>query len=212
MDFESMLRDRELRSNIKNSNNYKSGIKKADKGATLFDLIKMIDALVKITMKDVEFIPDEKKKQELDVMNPINKSMITYSVISRIPKFEKKPVVREEFEEYDEVNKDKILGTTYGQKFSCSVQFDIISSVYSEAEEVMNNFEELMFKYAGFFKRNGVAEIIFEKHETDSSYDNLRETHSVRSLIYYVEIEKLIVVFQDEIKEIELLAQEYIEK
>lgn len=185
---------------------------KADKSAKLFDLIKMIDALVKLTMPNAEFIPDERKIHSMDVMKNIDKPIISYRVIERVSKLEKKPRVREEFEDKNSYTGEKTLGTVYGQKFKCLIEFDIVGSVYSEAEEVMNNFEELMFKYVGFFKKNGVAELIFEKHLTDDNFDNLRESYSVRSLQYYVEVEKLFTVFKHEIEEIELLAQKLMDE
>lgn len=185
---------------------------KADKNAELFDFIKMIDTLVKLTMENTEFIPDERKIHSLDVMKNIDKPIISYRVLGRKPKMEIKPRIREEIEENNPVTNEKILGEVWGQKFECYIQFDLIGSVYTEAEQVMNKFEELMFKYTGFFKKNGVAELIFDKHLTDESFDNLRESYSVRSLIYRVEVEKLIVVFKHEIEEIELLAQKIINK
>ena len=77
------------------------------------------------------------------------------------------------------------------------------ASVYETAELVMEKFEELMIKYAGFFKKNGVGEIIFDNQFTDNAYDSMRQTLSVRNITYYVEIEKLTVIMKESIKSIE---------
>lgn len=184
---------------------------KADKAATLFDFIKMVDKLVTLTMPKIKFLPDEGKILDLDMMTNFDEPLITYKVISRKPKSELKPRVRETITEKVS-DGDSRVGEIYGQKFECLIQFNVIASVYSEAEEVMEKFEELITTYTGFFKKNGVAELLFREHLTDDFYSKLRETLSVRNLTYYVEIEKLTVIFKEKIKEIEILAQKKEEK
>lgn len=213
-DLERLLQEQEYIRNgrreeyeVLQGNEVNTPILKADKSATLFDFITMIDKLVTLTMKNVKFIPDEKTLKDLDVMNNIDKPIITYKVIERVPKLEIKPRLRESFSEKDTKTGEDSLGEVYAQKFACQIQFDIFASVYSEAEQVMNDFEELMFAYTGFFKKNGVAEMYFKKHLTDTAFENLRENLSVRSLQYYVEIEKITVIIREKIKEIEILAQ-----
>lgn len=179
---------------------------KADKSASIFDLIQMIDKLITLTMPKVKFLPDEGKILDLDMMSNFDEPVITYKVINRKPKAELKPRVRETIVEKVD-NGEARVGEVYGQKFECLIQFNIFASVYSEAEEVMEKFEELITTYTGFFKKNGVAELFFKEHATDDFYQKLRETLSIRNLIYYVEIEKLTVIFKEKIKEIEILAQ-----
>ena len=48
---------------------------------------------------------------------------------------------------------------------------------------------------------------MFDRHLTDSHFDTMRETLSIRNLRYYVEIEKLTVMFKEKINQIEILAQ-----
>lgn len=178
----------------------------ANRSATLYQFIEMIDRIMGLTMPKVKFIPDEGKVLDLDSMADFNNPIITYKIIERVPKAELKPRVRESIVEKDEVNGDRV-GEVYGQKFKCLVQFNMFASVYKEAEEVMEKFEELITTYTGFFKENGVAEILFKEHSTDNHYAKLRETLSIRNLTYYVEIEKLTVIFKEKIKEIEIMAQ-----
>ena len=212
-DFESLMKEREYLQETDPKqldilpSNPVSGPQKANKTANLFDLIKMIDKLISLTMKDVIFIPEEGKTLQLDAMKKIEKTIITYSVKSREPKKELKARVRETVDEQVYASEDQRQGEIWGQKFKCTVQFNIFASVYSEAEEVMEKFEELITSYSGFFKENGIAEIFMLKQFTDEVYNQLRETLSVRNLHYYVEIEKLTVIFREKIKEIEILAQ-----
>jgi hypothetical protein len=183
-------------------------IQTAEKSASLFDLIKMISKLVSLTMKDLnaEFIPDEGKAIIQNVNEQLEHPMITYNVISREPKGELKPRVRQTITEKSELGDENRLGEVYGQKFMCTVQFNIFASVYTTAEAVMERFEELMFTYTGYFKKNGVAELLFKKQLTDDSFDTFRQINSVRNLRYYVEVEKLIVMFKEKIKEVEIIS------
>lgn len=210
-DFERLLRKRELIENTPIEREViplspKSLPQKADRSASLFDFIKMVDKIVSLTMKDVKFIPEEGKVLELDAMKKIEQPIITYKVLTREPKDELKPRRREEIIENRQPDENGV-GEVWGQKFKCNVQFNIFASVYNRAEEVMEKFEELIMTYTGFFKQNGVAEILFKQQYTDETYSNLRETLSVRNLCYYVEIEKLTVIFKEKIKEIEILTQ-----
>ena len=49
----------------------------------------------------------------------------------------------------------------------------------------------MLSKYAGYFKENGVSEILFEKQFTDENYDSYRQSVSVRTLQYRVDIQRV---------------------
>ena len=178
---------------------------KADKSASLFDFIKMIDRIVSITMKDlqVKFIPDEGKIIHLSNDQPLDTPMITYKLISRKPKGELKPRFRESFVE-DKDDYESRFGEIYGQKFECELQFNIFASVYEVAEQVMERFEDMMITYAGYFKKNGVGELLFKQQCTDETFSKMRQTLSIRNLSYYVEVEKLTVIMEESIKVIDI--------
>lgn len=181
---------------------------RADKGASLYDFIKLVDRLTALVIPDVDFIPAEGENVKLEGSTTFNRTVIMYKVTSRELLNEKKPLPREQVEEIDPETGDVRIGEIKGQNFKCYVQFNIYAPTYEEAERVMSEFEDMMFQYTGWFQRNGVRKIFFNKHFTDSSFDSLRESLSIRSLEYYVEIEKLNVIFRERIKEIEQLAQE----
>ena len=180
---------------------------RSDKGASLNDFIRMVAIVVELAMPDVKFEPDEGKVMSLDAMQNFDQPIITYSVIDRKTKKELKPRIREQVLEKDVETNEERVAEIWGQKFECLVQFNVFASVYKQAEEVMEKFEEIIIKHTGFFKRNGVAEIFFDRHLTDSHFDTMRESLSIRNLRYYVEIEKLTVMFKEKINQIEILAQ-----
>ena len=128
--------------------------------------------------------------------------MITYKLIERKPKGELKPRFREDFKDTD-LDGNVRIGEIWGQKFKCHVQFNIFASVYTTAEQVMERLEEAITTYAGYFKKNGVGEIIFDSQLTDCDFEVARQTLSVRNLRYYVEVEKLTVIMRESIKMID---------
>jgi hypothetical protein len=177
---------------------------KALKSASLQDFVEMVAMLVSKTMKkrQVVFKPDEGARMVVDPSKPLENPFVFFEVISRIPKKERKPREREEIVESSPDKKSNRQGRIWGQKFACIVQFNFLACDYSTVNAVMNDFENLIFSYTPYFKKNGVAELLFEKHFTDKNLDLYRQSLSVRSLQYYVEIEKLTAVFESEIEDI----------
>jgi len=165
----------------------------------------MIQKIVSLTLKEskTELIPDDGKDLLLEEMDfHIDHPYITYKTIRRVSKGEKKPRFRESIKGVG--NDEGKVGQIYGQKFESLIQFNIIASTYKEAETIMQDFEESMFNYTGFFKKNGISEIIFDSQLTDDSYDSYRKTLSIRNIRYYVEVEKLYVLFKEKIKAVEI--------
>lgn len=181
-------------------------MQRAEKNASLYDFLDMVANIVDYAMEDykVEFISDEQENIIKDPEIPVNHPYISYRVRSRVSHNEYKPIVREEINECDELNEQR-KGQVYGQTFDCIVQFNIFSTENRLANEVMEKFEELMIAYAGYFKKQGVRELYFKEQITDSEYNNFRETLSVRNIRYYVQIEKLTVIFNRRIDDVELI-------
>jgi hypothetical protein len=180
---------------------------KATKNASLQDFVEMVAMLVSKSMKkrNVVFKPDEGARIAVDPSKTLENPYIFFEVIERKPKLERKPREREAFSEISNDKSNKRQGRIWGQKFSAIVQFNFLACDYSTVNAVMNDFENLIFNYTPYFKKNGVAEILFEKHFTDKNLDIFRQTLSARSLQYYLEIEKLIAVFESEIKDITII-------
>lgn len=186
-------------------------IQTADKGATIADLTSMINKLVSLTMRErlnVEFCPDDKKEKIISKAEKLDHNVITYKVVTRRSKDEIKPRIRQEVAEKTLDKEDERLGFISGHAFKSVIQFNIFSKSYSEADNIMEEFELLMETYSGFFKRNGIKEIYFEEQLTDQHYDIYREILSVRNIQYYVETERLSVIFNEKVKEIEILMSE----
>lgn len=178
---------------------------KARKNATLDDFINMVSEIVAKTMNPykVTFIPDEGAIIH-DPTKKLENPVILYKVVSRVPKKELKARFNESMvEKMDSVTGRTRTAHNWSQRQNCIVQFDVLASDYTTANAVMNTFEDTVQTYAGYFKSNGVAELLFEKYFTDENLSTYRQNLSVRSIQYFVEIEKLYTVFDTNVDVIE---------
>jgi hypothetical protein len=160
---------------------------RSKKGATLRDFIDMVaDLTDKILGKkyDITFDPDEGHTPN-DVDKLKGHPRIIYKLVSRKPKLERKERPLDMFSDN---------GTAYqiwAQSFTCMIQFTVLAGTYDVADKAMTDFEDMLSKYAGYFKENGVSEILFEKQFTDENYDSYRQSISVRTLQYRVDIQRV---------------------
>lgn len=181
---------------------------KADKGASLDDFLAMVKKIVTKTMKKdgVVFIPDDATKDLFDPQKDLEHPFIFYTLISRAPRSnELKPKVRQDIYERNSDGSIARQGTIFAQIMDCEIQFNIVASDYSTANKVMNAFEGAMLNCTGYFKQNGVSELLFKKQYTDSNLDIYRQKMSVRSLVYHVVIENIHLAFDTTIAEIDQL-------
>lgn len=180
------------------------GFLKATKSATLDDFIDMVGKLVTKSMKKqkVEFVPDEGARLELEPNIPLDHPYILFNVISRTPLSELKPRAREDIiERTDGDDANARQGMVWGQRQQVIMQFHVLASDYRQANQVMNSLEELIFRYTAYLKRNGVAEILFQQQCTDRNMDYYRQSASVRTLQYRVDVEKLFVQFESDLED-----------
>ena len=161
----------------------------ADSNCSCFDFIKMVQRLVNKSLNEynIDFSSDRLRYKITDPQIELDHPAITYEIISRKPDNELKPRIRETI--YD--NDAKMIGNIYAQKFECIIQFNVFASVYDLADEVITNFENMMIKYAGYFKRNGVNELLFEEELQDDKYNLFRQVVSVRNIRYRIRIENI---------------------
>lgn len=205
-DFEMLINQKESYKNpvVQKVSNKKSPKQQAEKTANLKDFIEMVDLMIKRTMKEhnITLFPNDRSQKIKDQSEQIENPFITHKVVSRAPKDGFKPRIRESITESSQDSTDNRSGTIYAQTFECIIQFNIFASEYEYAEEIKEKFEENLFKYTYYFKRNGVQEIIFSEELEDENYKVFRENVSVRNIRYKVIIEKLYVQFLSEFEDI----------
>lgn len=205
-DFNNIQDLLEKRNRVVNDIPRKPAIKplKARGNASLDDFIEMVSEMVSKSLKkdSVVFLPDEGAVIK-DPQKKLEQPTIMYQVISREPKLELKPRPIETIVEDIGKDGEKRFGQSYSQRQKCIVQFDVVASDYATANRVMNNFEDMMATYTSLYKAKGVSEIYFQKYYTDTNMDKYRQWLSVRSIQFYVEIEKLITIYHTTVKDID---------
>lgn len=179
-----------------------SKFQQADGNASVYDFIKMIGLIVESTMDDlrVEFVPYERSYALIEDPNePVNHPVITFKVKSRVHSGNRgyKPTL---FDSY--VTPDGKAVSVYTEHFSTLLQFDIIANEYDLAWQIMDQFEEILLSYAETIRGNGIVEYYFHRQFMDDYYDNYRSTLSILNLEYYVETERIRVIFNENIKDI----------
>jgi len=179
---------------------------KADNNATLSDFISMLSNISsKALQKSGATLDPDEGRILGDVDTTVEHPIIIYSIISSIPKFNIKKHPIQTIVEKD--NNPRICDI-YIQEFMSTVQFNIVASEYKEADTVLNDFMDLMINYSGYFKKNGVSELIFEKRLTDKQLDIYRQHNSIRSVQYKIGTQKINTVFNSTIQNIQNVTNE----
>ena len=92
----------------------------------------------------------------------------------------------------------------YRQWFDCNVEFNFYGRNSKETRELQKKFETLITVYAGYLKRNGISEIVFEQEVSGKCSLNFVETRPMRCIYYYVRLESITPVRQSLINEINM--------
>lgn len=92
----------------------------------------------------------------------------------------------------------------YRQWFDCNVEFNIYGRTNAEARKMRKKFENLLSVYAGYLKRNGVSEIMFEREVSPKSSLNYDESTIMRCIYYYIRFESITPIRQSLINSINL--------
>ncbi len=138
--------------------------------------------------------------------NSIKTPIIIYSILSKKPgsygrNSEIKPRHRETLKDEN----GEII-EVYAQMFDYSILFEIWESDGETADETLDRFQKFIFQYTGYFKKLGVAELIFNNidgKKSDNS-DMWRADLSCRKVIYDIRIEEITGIKVPSIENIHL--------
>jgi hypothetical protein len=149
-----------------------------------------------------EFSPDIKYGENSDdiILPQITIEINTREVTEDTPI---KPVLMNVIKEQDAQGNetgDAIL--VYRQLFDCNVEFNIYGRNAKEARDYMDKLESLLIVYAGYLKRKGLSEILFLKETSPKCSLNYAENKNMRSIYYYIRLEKITTVRQSRINAI----------
>jgi hypothetical protein len=91
-----------------------------------------------------------------------------------------------------------------GQWFDNLIQFDCWSKFNNRSDDLVEWFEDFMYKYTWVWKKNGVNEILYWMRTTDEESSKWRNDLAVRTVIYYFKTEKIVTIKEYDFKQIDL--------
>lgn len=94
----------------------------------------------------------------------------------------------------------------WGQVFDVYVEFSIFAVTQTEADELMDEFEDFIQLYKGKFRERGVQEIIFYAQDEDDVQQSGRLQLAVRRLQFTVRLEKLTPRILNDIQQVNVSA------
>ncbi len=198
----SLGRKREGPANNQLSNDpYIDNRLRSKKPITFLSFVDDLRQLWEAAGKTGEIIRHKPIKEEM------NLPVITYRIIRRVisPQFSDiKPRFRGSIRH---PHMDNEYVDIYGQMFDLWVEFGIYSQSGEEADQMVMELEEFLLTYAGFFKRNGVQEILFHSQGEDEVLTDQRIPIAKRKLSYTMRFEKIVVRFLNEIQQIAVQAK-----
>ena len=131
---------------------------------------------------------------------------ITFDVNSReiAEKMPIKPTLTETVFEVVAGQKTGDAFNLYRQWFDCIVEFNFWGRTNLETRKLMARFEGLIGAYAGYLKRQGISEIFFLKEVNPRQSMHFLDGIPMRSLMYYIRLERISTVRLSTIKRIDL--------
>lgn len=105
---------------------------------------------------------------------------------------------------YSDKTEDGRLFNVYGQWFDFEVQFDIWAGTGDQADQYVEDFQQLIMQYTGFFKRKGVSQIFLKRQVNDNNTKQWRSDLINRTLVYYVKIDETRIIFPRELKTVDI--------
>jgi hypothetical protein len=154
---------------------------------------KIIDIMNEEKERKVTFIPYGAYKKSQSILTPI----IAHRVYRRVAQ-ETKPRFREH--KNDVNNGDRIIEIC-GQRLIYTIEFITFDDTYEDAENTMNDFEDLMTTFTGLFKEHGVLDIRFLEQVPDDSL-SIKEDMFTKGLRYNALLEKITLTSESKIKNI----------
>lgn len=158
-----------------------------------------------------ELKPDISKSSTID---SIKLPLITYDINSREVS-EKTPIKPILTESIQEIVDGKPTGDTilvYRQWFDCIVEFNTWGRNSLEARKIMNDLESLLNAYGGYLKRLGISEMFFLKEIPSNKSVNYIPGIPMRSMMYYVRLERIQKVRGSVIKNVDIQVEALIQK
>lgn len=126
---------------------------------------------------------------------------ITYNLVSRRVSDEK-ALKRKELETLPDHDNPGHNITKYSMYFDCELEFAIYAQSRIEATRTAQRFEEFMEDYKGYFKQQGISEILFLEESRPNVSTEYRQDIPHRIVTYFVRIERISLTRSVHLKEV----------
>lgn len=187
----------------------------------MYETLKILDSGIAYVPAYPSYLLENETESIVSNIKTTPKTIITYQTVQAEPGSlngqpfgkpkEIKPRIREQLfldplfrKDIDSQAENLKYYRSTGQWFDNLVQFDLWSKTNYEAENSMDWFEDVLFKYQGMFKELGISEMKYYKRVRDDTLIKWKNKFSVRSLIYYFRTEKVHITEIRPIKRISI--------
>lgn len=132
---------------------------------------------------------------------------ITYNLVNRVHT-DKKTVKWSRFaSEPDPLHKGETI-THYKCWFTCNVEFTIYDDTNKGARVTTQKFEEFMETYIGYFKQEGISEILFKEETAPGVNSDYRQDLPYRTLRYEIRIERTMTISSYDLNQVDIKLSE----
>lgn len=91
----------------------------------------------------------------------------------------------------------------YRTWFDCDLQFEIFADSNLDAMREAQRFEEFIEAYKGYFKEQGISEMVFKEERKSGVSNEYRQTFPKRTIVYTVRIERVQEIRSIDLKHVE---------
>lgn len=173
----------------------------------------LLSEIIKLATNDsITFKPAYSKTEKIGDEETL--PIVTYDINNReiSENCQLKPQLTDSF--VDVVNGEKTGESiqVYRQWFDCLVEFDAYGVNGLQARKTLDTIEEILTLYAGYFKKAGVSEMFFVKEIPSKRSINYIRDVAMKSIIWYVKIEKIYISKSSILNKIDINLKDIIKK
>jgi len=178
----------------------------ANGSADLESLTDMVHKLLDIAWGDHWGTFSEEKPVDNDA-DKATMPYIAYNLINRVHTANKTIKWQQFATEPDPLHKGETL-TSYRCWFTCQVEFTIFDDTNRGATRLARKFEEFMETYIGYFKQEGISEIVFKEEKAPNVSTLYRQDLPYRTLAYEVRIERIMMISSYDLNRVDIVLNE----
>lgn len=136
-----------------------------------------------------------------DATDEITLPLITVRLLSRRPSIQRPGIKPRQIGTVADLTQGGLVNE-YRQEFDVEIEFRCYHETQSGAKDLAAGLEEILLAFAGFFKEQGIQEILFQEETEPATADERRLDFPVRQLRYYLRLERVYRIHTSRIQQI----------